>query len=331
MIRTSLPSIIAASGLASFALAQEPKGVPVAPIQAQPTQTQPAKTPLYDEKADAKQQLAAALKQAKKENRRVLIQWGFNTCSWCRMMHKTFTTDGAIKKELNDEYDLVMVDTGPNKNMDLASSYGADLKKHGFPYLTVLDSDGKAIANQETASLEIKAANGESVIGDGAGHEPAKLLAFLKSNEAKPLVADTVLADARKQANADGKKIFLHFGAPWCSWCHALDNWLAQDQVARLMGKDFLDVKIDQDRMTGGKELFTRYKKEQAGIPWFAVIDPVTGEALSTSDAASGNIGYPSEPAEIAHFVTMLQAAKKNMSDSDIAALKVSLETGRKH
>lgn len=107
---------------------------------------------------------------------------------------------------------------------------------------------------------------------------------------------------------------------------------MAQPQVAAIMAKDFLDVKIDQDRMTGGKELQAKYNKKPSGIPWIAIIDPATGDAIVNSDAPdAGNIGFPAEPAEIAHFVTMLQATKKNMSDSDIAALKTSLEDGRKH
>jgi hypothetical protein len=41
-----------------------------------------AKKPLYDEKADAKAQIEDALKTAKRDNRRVLIQWGAN-CAGC--------------------------------------------------------------------------------------------------------------------------------------------------------------------------------------------------------------------------------------------------------
>ncbi len=36
------------------------------------------KADIYDESADARQQIADALASAKKENRRVLIQWGAN-------------------------------------------------------------------------------------------------------------------------------------------------------------------------------------------------------------------------------------------------------------
>jgi len=57
------------------------------------------------------------------------------------------------------------------KNLDLAASWGADPKK-GVPLLVVLDGNGKAVKVQETGSLEA-----------GKGHDPAKVLAFLKENE----------------------------------------------------------------------------------------------------------------------------------------------------
>lgn len=336
MNRIAIVAVLAASGLA---LAQD-KAPSVPAIQiiqpggAKPSEAQPQKTPLYDEAADGKKQIEAALAKAKKENQRVLIQWGFNSCHWCQLMHRLYKSDAKLSRELMYEYQVVYVDTGAKgKHMDLAASYGADVKTHGFPYLTVLDSTGKAIANQETESLENKDANGKSVGGDQAGHDPAKMLAFLKANEATPLVASAVLAEGRAAAKAQGKKVFLHFGAPWCGWCHRLEDWMAKPEVAKLLAKDFVDVKVDQDRMTGASDIFAQYNKNHAksGIPWFVFVDPSSGDAITTSDGTKGNIGFPAQPDEIAHFVTMLKAAAKNLSDSDIKALQASLEEGRKN
>jgi hypothetical protein len=56
------------------------------------------------------------------------------------------------------------------KNLDLAASWGADVKK-GIPLLVVLDSAGKVVKVRETGSLEA-----------GKGHDPAKVLAFVTEN-----------------------------------------------------------------------------------------------------------------------------------------------------
>src|SRR6186713_1931255 len=57
----------------------------------------PIPAPIYDEKADGAEQIAAALARAKRENRRVLVQWGANWCVWCRALHGLFKGDEAIR------------------------------------------------------------------------------------------------------------------------------------------------------------------------------------------------------------------------------------------
>ncbi len=305
----------------------------IQPVEPRPEEVRPAraeKPPIYDEKADARVQIAAALKSAAKENRRVLIQWGGNWCGWCHLLHEKFQKDPALARELMYEYDVVLVDAGRNgKNLDLAQQYKADAEAKGYPYLTILDATGKVLANEETGQFETKSGPGEP--DAKPGHDAAKVLKFLKSHEAKPLAADMVLKKARDAAKGTDRKVFVHFGAPWCGWCKRLDAWLAREDVSTLFGKDFVEVKIDQDRMTNAKEVFATYKKnyDKTGIPWFVIIDAATGEAISTSDAAAGNIGFPNTDEEIAHFAVMLKTSAKKMTDADIEALKRTLVEGR--
>src|SRR5215510_15500317 len=111
-------------------------------IQAPAPQDPPKGKPeaIYDESADGAAQIAAALARAKKENRRVLVQWGANWCGWCRTLHNLCRNDEAIRKELLYEYDVVLVDIGRHdKHVDLLNRYGVDLTKTGVPYLTILD------------------------------------------------------------------------------------------------------------------------------------------------------------------------------------------------
>jgi thiol-disulfide isomerase/thioredoxin len=283
----------------------------------QSAKTTEAKKPtIYDEKADAKGLIDTGLAVAKRENRRVLIQWGGNWCSWCVLLHDRFKKEPALAKTLLYEYALVHIDS--NNNMELAAKYGADLKKNGVPYLAVLDADGKVLVNQSTVPFETKE-------GDKNGHDSKKLQEFLTANQAVPLKADEELSAALSTAGKSGRRVFLHYGAPWCGWCIKLENWLARPEIAAIFSKDCVDLKIDIDRMEGGKNVQARYRKsDNGGIPWMAMLDP-QGNALITSDGPKGNIGYPATNDEIAHFVTMLKACQQRMTNQEIDTLRDSL------
>lgn len=306
---------------------------PTAPASAPPAAAPAIRAPkpaatIYDESADATQQIAAALERAGRENRRVLIQWGGNWCPWCVRMHELFEANPEIARALSYEYDVVLVDTGrpAGKNVELAKRYGAAVDTQGFPFLTVLDASGKPVANQETASLEAKGAPGGAA-GLAAGHDPQAVLAFLRKHQAPPVVAGEALAAALGDAKRSDRRVFLHFGAPWCPWCHRLDDWLRSPAIAPLIAKDYVDLKIDVDRMTGGKELLTRFRGEQekGGIPWFAILD-AEGQVVASSTMADGaNSGFPAAPAELAHFEGMLRATAKAMSVQEHAELIDSL------
>jgi thiol-disulfide isomerase/thioredoxin len=221
----------------------------------------------------------------------------------------------------------VLVDAGKDgKNLDVAAMYKADVVNGGYPYLTILDAAGNVLANQETGTFETKPSEGGK-----PGHDGEKVLAFLKTHEAKPLAADIVLKEARDAAKSSGRSVFLHFGAPWCGWCKKMEAWMARPNIAAALGKDFVDVKVDQDRMTNAKEVFAMYKKERAGIPWFVIIDAATGEPLATSDGPKGNVGFPANDEEIAHFMAMMKKTAKKMSEADLNLLKRTLEEGRKN
>lgn len=263
---------------------------------------------VYDETADSAAEVKAALARATKENRRVLVVWGANWCGWCVKLADVFAKDKDIARKLQYEYDVVKVDVGQfDKHMDLAASFGADFKSTGIPFLTVLAADGKVLANQETGALEL-----------GKEHDPAKVLEFLTKHQAPYRKASELRDEALAAAKADGKTLFLTFGAPWCGWCHRLEGFLARADVAPVFARAFRVQKIDVDRTLGGQELCDAYGGKGSGIPWFVALD-ASGKTLASSGDSGANLGCPWAPEEVSAFGTFLR--KGGASEADAALL----------
>jgi thioredoxin-related protein len=122
---------------------------------------------IYDEKADGAKQIADALAVAKKENRRVLLQFGANWCGWCHKLHKLCQTDPDIAAKLKESFVVVLVDVNKGHNGDINKKYGNPAGL-GLPAIVILDADGKALTTQDSGKLE-----------QGDHHDPKKVLAFL--------------------------------------------------------------------------------------------------------------------------------------------------------
>jgi hypothetical protein len=104
---------------------------------------------------------------------------------------------------------------------------------------------------------------------------------------------------------------------------------MALPDVAPILAKEFVGLKIEADRMIGGKEILKRYQANEGGIPWFVFLDG-DGKEIVTSDGPKGNVGFPAAPHEISHFRTMLETSRRKLTDSDINALVASLEETNK-
>ena len=122
---------------------------------------------LYDTSADGTEQIKAALEQAAKENKNVILKFGANWCGWCHRLSDTFKTNPEIAKTLKENYVLVLIDVDKGHNADVVKKYG-EPTKHGLPVLVVLDTTGKPLWTQDTGKLE-----------EGDHHDPAKVMEFL--------------------------------------------------------------------------------------------------------------------------------------------------------
>ena len=130
--------------------------------------TEAVRPNIYDTTANGSNQISEALVAAAKEHKRVLLQFGANWCGWCHLLHKLFETDQDIAKELQENYEVVMIDVTAGHNKSVDDKYG-NPTRYGLPVVVILDSDGKQLTTKNTTELE-----------EGNHHSSQKVLAFLK-------------------------------------------------------------------------------------------------------------------------------------------------------
>jgi thiol:disulfide interchange protein len=110
---------------------------------------------IYPAVSAAKADIAAALKEAAATKRRVIVDFGGDWCTDCKIL------DINLRKPENaqlvrEHYVVVHVnvgDKGIKENFDVAERYGIPLKK-GVPALAVLESDGHLIYSQKQGEFE---------------------------------------------------------------------------------------------------------------------------------------------------------------------------------
>src|SRR5437899_112729 len=91
----------------------------VFPVMGADTPAKPSRPAIYDENADGTKQIVDALAVAKKENKRVLLQFGANWCGWCHKLHKLCETDTDIAAKLKASYVVVLVDVNQGHNEEI--------------------------------------------------------------------------------------------------------------------------------------------------------------------------------------------------------------------
>ncbi len=108
---------------------------------------------IYPEPSQASTDLAAALKTAAAEHKRILLDFGGNWCGDCQVLDIYFH-DPSNLPILNANFVLVHVNIGHiDENLDIAKRYGVPLDK-GVPALAVLSEHGKLLYSQKQGEFE---------------------------------------------------------------------------------------------------------------------------------------------------------------------------------
>ena len=108
---------------------------------------------LYDENADAHQLISAAIGQASRLHKNIILDFGANWCFDCHVLESDIEQPG-LAALVDRNFVVVKIDVGKfDKNLDLARKYHVPLK-YGIPALAVLDAHGRLLYAQDHGQFE---------------------------------------------------------------------------------------------------------------------------------------------------------------------------------
>ena len=109
----------------------------------------------YHPEEDGLARIEELILQAKKDNKKILIQIGGNWCVWCLRFNHLVTTDPELKAILEKKYLYYHLNYSPeNKNEKAFAKYGNPGEKYGYPAVLVLDKKGYLLATRKTEDME---------------------------------------------------------------------------------------------------------------------------------------------------------------------------------
>lgn len=154
---------------------------------------------------------------------------------------------------------------------------------------------------------------------------------FLFQLNAAQEKADIELNKALTEAKAQKKNVLLVFHASWCGWCKLMEKNMNLPETKPIFDKKFVTTYIDvQERgekkkleNPGGQELMNKYKGENAGLPFWLILNP-KGEVLADSfDSKGDNLGSPATPEEVSTFMAKLEKSSKMNKEELLTIQKV--------
>jgi thioredoxin 1 len=116
----------------------------------------------YNESADAKADIQAALQAAAASKQPVLLIFGANWCEDCRALDKALHT-GRNAELIAHDFKVVKIDVGNfDHNLDVTGAYGNPIKK-GIPAAVIVSPDNKVLYATRAGEL----ANARHMSDDG--------------------------------------------------------------------------------------------------------------------------------------------------------------------
>lgn len=137
-----------------------------------------------------------------------------------------------------------------------------------------------------------------------------------------------LLSKAKAKAQKENKAIFVKFEASWCGWCHKMTADMKAPTTKEFFQKNFvmLPIVVQESRAKkslenpGGNELLKTYRGDQAGLPFWVILDK-NGKRITDSYSKGQNLGGPTEPWEVRTFIRKLRKAVPKLTKEDKEAI----------
>ena len=121
----------------------------------------------FDPSRDPVNDVNEAVEEAKKSNRRIILDVGGDWCIWCHRLDEFIEKNDDIKSFLDKNFIVVKINfSKENKNEKFLSQFP---EIPGYPHYFVLEKDGKLLHSQNTGELE-----------EDKGYSKDKMMTFLK-------------------------------------------------------------------------------------------------------------------------------------------------------
>jgi RNA polymerase sigma factor (sigma-70 family) len=273
----------------------------------------------FNKRGRLAERIAQAQAVAKRHYVRVAILVGDPTEARTQRLYELAHDPGNPKVLMYPlfEYEQVVVAANDKDSMDLLRrDYGMGNRPITVPALAVLGPDGKVLAARDSWLDE-----------RNPDLSPAALNEFLTSHSLPQLDAEKLLHEARRKAERDGKRIFLCETGAYCHPCRLLARFL--DDHKAIFDPNFVIVEIDRTRYAHGEEVMKRWRHgPDQSVPWCTILDDME-HVLANWDSNDGNIGFPTEPKFIEHFLKALEATAPQINSAQLDELRRSL-SGKK-
>jgi thiol:disulfide interchange protein len=98
--------------------------------------------------------------------------------------------------------------------------------------------------------------------------------------------AEARISNAVKEANAEGKQVFIQIGGNWCIWCARFNDFITSDKsIDSLVSSSYVVYHLNYSKENKNAELLAKYGYPQRfGFPVFLILNE-KGDLIHTQSS----------------------------------------------